>query len=188
MELEDLKRGWTVLDDQAGRSLKEKEDLLVDEVMNSRMASSQKRLIQRYRITTILCFVCPLCLMHLHNSYISLGHWLVYGFGLFFIIMAICNGRMWWRLSHLNYLRMTVSESLLETYRLERNKKQGFIIGLVIATPLMAGYLFKLIQIGEIYSVTGACLGLIVGVIAARRIHQRIKREFREMRRVLGEE
>lgn len=187
MELEDLKKGWIVLDEKAGRSLKEKEDLLIDEVMKRRIGSPQKKLIQRYRITTILCFVCPLSLMNQDNSG-SLGNWIAGGFFLFFVVMAIYNGGMWWKLSRMNYLRMTVKESLLETYRLERYKKQGFIVGLILAIPLMAGYFFKLIQLGEIYTVAGACLGLIIGIIGGRRIHKRMKKEFQEIREVLGQE
>lgn len=188
MELEDLKKGWTVLDEQAGRSLKEKEDSLVDEIMNSRISSPQKKLAQRYRITTILCFICPFCFINQHISYVSLGYWLAGGFYLFFVVMAIYNGGMWWKLSHLNYLQMTVKESLLETYRLERYKRQGFVVGLVMAIPLMAGYFFKLIQISEMYTVWGACIGLLIGIVAGHRIHKRMKKQFKEIREVLGEE
>lgn len=188
MELEDLKKGWIVLDEKAGRSLKEKEDSFVNEIMNNRMSLPHKKLIQRYRITTILCFICPFCLMNQHNLYTSLGHWLAGGFFLFFVVMAIYNGGMWWKLSRLNYLQMTVKESHLETYRLERYKRQGFIVGLVMAVPLMAGYFFKLIQIEEMYTVWGACIGLLIGIIAGRRIHKQIKKQFQEIREVLGEE
>lgn len=188
MKLEDLKNGWTVLDNQANELLKEKEDVLINKVINSRFASLQKRLIQRYRVTTIICLVCLLGFIFQNNSFLYLGAFVAYGFMIFFTIMGICNGSIWWKLAHLNHLRMTVRESLLETYRLERNKKWGFIIGLIMAIPLMTGYIFKLTEKGDTYTIAGAGTGIIVGIYVGIRIHKRIKKEFREIREILEQE
>lgn len=187
MELEDLKKGWKELDEQVDK-LEPKDDMLASRVTQKRVTSAHQRLKKEYQNMTALCFLAAswLPMIQRHIEELPLG---VMGlFLIFFLIMAAQKGFIWWKLSHVDYKRMTVKEALVSTHQLEKYQKTTTLVGIVLAVPLLAFFVVELYLLHEMYAFYGAWCGLLIGLWGGLHVRRRIKREIKELHEALKDE
>lgn len=187
MELEDLKKGWKELDEQVDK-LEPKDDMLASRVTQKRVTSAHQRLKKEYQNMTAVCLCASssLPMIQRHIEELPLG---VMGlFLIFFLIMAAQKGFIWWKLSHVDYKRMTVKEALVSTYQLEKYQKTTTLVGIVLAVPLLAFFVVELYLLHEMYAFYGVWCGLLIGLWCGLRVRRRIKREIKELHEALKDE
>lgn len=187
MELEELKKGWKVMDEQIDK-LESKNEVPVSQITQRRTVSSQQRLKKEYRIMTAICFLAPSWIAITQRNIGGLPDWTVYLFFVFFMVMAVHKGFIWWKLAHLDYKQMTVKEALVSTYKLEKYQKTGTLIGISLAIPVLVCFIVELYFLHEVYALYGAFCGLVIGLFIGLRVRRRIKREMKAMREALNNE
>lgn len=187
MELEDLKKGWKEMDEQVDK-LGSKNEVSVSQITRKRALSSQERLKREYRMMTAICLMAPFWIAITQRNIGGLPDWTVYMFFVFFMVMVVHKGFIWWKLAHLDYKRMTVKEALISTYKLEKYQKTGTLVGISLAVPVLVCFIVELYLLHEVYALYGAFCGLIVGLFFGLRIRRRIKKEIKTMRDALNDE
>ncbi|WP_455672221.1 hypothetical protein [Phocaeicola sp.] len=187
MELEELKKGWKEMGERMDKIEKTNDELL-GKITQNRATSARQRLKREYQMMTAVCFMAPSWLAIAQRNMEELGDWIVYLFLVFFLVMAANKGFVWWKLSRMDYQKMTIKEALISTYQLEKYQKRGTLIGIGLAIPLLVCFMVNLYLMHEVYAFYGAWLGLVFGLWLGLRIHRRIKKEIKEMRDALQDE
>lgn len=188
MELEDLKKGWKEMDQKMDEV--EREHLSMHEWMKKKKGSpsARQRLRRRFMMMAAVCFCMPGCMVNMTELSNVVGDWTIRAFIIFFLVMGIHKLLMVAKLSKMDNNRMTVREALASVYQLEKWQKYGIILGLAMAVPLLVFFFIQCYQTGNVYMISGAWTGLVIGSIAGWRIRNRVRREFREMREALKDE
>ena len=187
MELEELKKGWKMMDKQMD-TLESENEAPVSRITQNRAVSSQQRLIREFQMMTSICLMTPFWIVMIQRNVEGFPDWTVYMFFVFFMVMAAHKGFIWWKLARLDYKRMTVKEALIATYKLEKYQKTGILFGISLAVPVLVCFIVELYLLHEVYALYGAFCGLLIGLYIGFRVRRRIKGEIKAMREALDDE
>ena len=186
MELEDLKQNWKEMNKRIDNLEKENRSL-TERIRKGKAVSAKQRLIRRFRLLVVVCLCSPACLVNI-NFDGAVGDWTIRLFILFFMVMAAHKGYMCWKLTNIDYNRMTVKEALLSIYQLKKVQRVGTVIGLTLAVPVLLTLFIDFYRAQNEYLLYGAWSGLIIGGIMGLFIRKRIRQEFKEMYDALNDE
>lgn len=187
MELDELKRGWKTMDEQIDK-WESKDEVPVSRITQKRTISSQQRLKREYQLMTCVCFMAPSWISILQRNMDGMPDWIVGMFMVFFMVVGAHKGFVWWKLAHWDYKRMTLKEVLVSTYKLEKYQKQGTLLGILLAVPVLACFVAELYLLHEVYALYGVYTGAIVGLFVGLRVRRRLKEELKAMREALDDE
>lgn len=163
MELEDLKQSWKQMDERLSTlDIENKE--LTRQVMNQKISTVRDKLKRKFMLGLAIVLMLP-SMIHLNERVIgnSFSNFTWIALSILFITMAI-RQIVWLRdLRGIDCLTQTVQEACVAEVRLRKHIKVGVGIGLLLVTPFFISFFLDLQQWGNVYVLTGASCGAVVG-------------------------
>ena len=91
MELEELKKGWKMMDKQMDK-LESENEAPVSRITQNRAVSSQQRLIREFQMMTSICLMTPFWIVMIQRNVEGFPDWTVYMFWSWLPTKALYGG------------------------------------------------------------------------------------------------
>jgi len=184
MELEDLKKDWTDMEERLGKLEMEHRELM-NKTIVSKVEQVRERVLRRFLIVVFcLPFLCWFMVRHQAFNF-SLLTWI-----LMFVFVAVITARQitwWWLLKSIDCLKMTVRDVCLTENRFRMSFKIGIAVSVVCAIPLLASMMWDMSKAGDQYVLIGMWTGLFVGLLIGIRLFFRAWRGVKELREAIAD-
>lgn len=186
MDLDKLKHDWQQLELRIDKI--ENENKRLAERLKKNSATGVKcRLTARYGRMTIICILSPIWMV-LFDYTINVDTSLYISYVVFFAIMSVTTGYVWWKLRNIDYMSMSVKDALIAVYKTEILCKTHNRIGYITGFPLIIFLMIYIYQLDQQPLIIGAWIGLIIGGSLGTYIKIRNRQLLKKMKQTLAEE
>ncbi|MDE6217305.1 hypothetical protein [Bacteroides sp.] len=184
MELEDLKKNWSVMEERLGRLEMENRKLL-HRAVDSKVKQMRQRLLLRL---TFIVFLLPMLLWQITRQNEFEFSPLTWGLVSLFLVTILIRQCTWaYLLNRIDCNRMAVREVCLAEARFRQSFKMGIAVSVLLAIPMLASMIGDMIRFGNPYIVYGAWTGLAIGLILGLRLFFRAWGGVKELREAIEE-
>ena len=184
MELEDLKKNCSEMEERLGR-LEMENRQLQHKTVNSKVEQMKKRLLLRQ--TFFVLFLPWFFYQVVRNSGFDFSTltWSLLGV---FIVAILLRQLIWLLLLRkVNCMEQTVREVCLAESRFRISFKIGIAACMVCAIPLLISLIWDIAGMGDRYLLYGAWAGLVVGLLLGIRLFLKAWRGVKELREAIRE-
>lgn len=182
--LDDLRAQWRELDSRVDR-LAERVDTLGG-APRGRTASLQKQLKLRYMLMACIALTLPGFGYMLYSLGLPLFVVVLYGIG--GIIMGIANLWMARQFGNTDLYSLPTVEALRRASRLIEWQVRGRRIGYVFAAVILTPMFYEFIHIRDYWTLGGATVGLILGLILGECKHRHLHKLSRRWRDTINQD
>lgn len=186
MDINKLKHDWQQLELRIDK-IENENKRLAERLKKNSATGVKHRLTARYGRMTIICILSPIWMVLFDNTF-NVDTSLYISYIVFFAIMSVTTGYVWWKLRNIDYMSMSVKDALIAVYNTEKLCKINNWIGYITGIPLIIFLMIYIYRLDQQPLIIGAWAGLIVGGSIGTYIRLKNRRLLKKMRQTLAEE